>query len=411
MKVAAATFAVAWGGNEFTPLLVMYKSDEGLTTATVDILLAAYVLGIIPALLLGGPLSDRYGRAPLLRPAPLIAIAGSLVLAGGGGNASVLFVGRVLSGIALGLVMAVGTAWIKELSQAPFEPGAKPGAGARRAGLALTTGFGLGAGAAAAMAQFAPRGDVYPYLVNAVISLLAWLWLLQAPETRAPHTGGRLADDLKIPSSRHRRFLLVVLPAAPWVFGCAASAYAIMPTLVANQVGDMRIGFSGLLCLIALGSGFGIQLIGSRFDSDRSARGTGVALTVTVVAMIVAATAAGNSSLKWAIGAAAILGVAYGLLLVAGLQEIQRIAGPDDLAGLTAVYYSLTYLGFFIPAVLAGLDIWFSYSQMFAAGAVIAALSLGFVSLWWRKHLPSHAGGDEAPVTRESAAASAGASR
>lgn len=396
-------FAVAWGGNEFTPLLVMYKVDHGLSTATVDVLLGAYVLGIIPALLLGGPLSDRFGRSRLMLPAPLFAVVGSLVLAGGGSQSAVLFAGRVFSGIALGLVMAVGTAWIKELSQAPASPNTSPGVGARRAALSLTMGFGLGAVVAAALAQFAPRGDVYPYLINAALSLASFWFLLRAPETREEQVGGSLIADLKVPSSRHRRFLLVVLPAAPWVFGTSACAYAIIPTLFADQVGDLRVGFSGLLCLIALGCGFGIQLIASRFDSDRSARGTGVGLGATTLSMAVAAIAAGNSSILLAIVAAAMLGVSYGLLLVAGLSEIQRIAGPDDLAGLTAVYYSLTYLGFFIPAILAGLDIWFSYRQMFAAGAGIAAVSLGFVGLWWAKHLPGPVIEDEFSVAHDAA--------
>jgi hypothetical protein len=57
--VAPAMFAVAWAGNEFTPLLVLYKRLNGYGTGTVDVLLGAYVLGIVPALLLGGPLSDR----------------------------------------------------------------------------------------------------------------------------------------------------------------------------------------------------------------------------------------------------------------------------------------------------------------------------------------------------------------
>ena len=53
MAVAAATFAIAWGGNEFTPLLVMYRADAGFSPVTVDLLLFAYVLGIVPALLIG----------------------------------------------------------------------------------------------------------------------------------------------------------------------------------------------------------------------------------------------------------------------------------------------------------------------------------------------------------------------
>ena len=57
LPVALTMFAVAWGGNEFTPLLVMYREVGDFSAVTVDALLAAYVLGIVPALLLGGPLS------------------------------------------------------------------------------------------------------------------------------------------------------------------------------------------------------------------------------------------------------------------------------------------------------------------------------------------------------------------
>ncbi|MCP9186144.1 hypothetical protein NMM52_21475, partial [Acinetobacter baumannii] len=56
--VAGTMVAVAWGGNEFTPLLVMYRETSNFSQVTVNGLLAAYVLGIIPALLVGGPLSD-----------------------------------------------------------------------------------------------------------------------------------------------------------------------------------------------------------------------------------------------------------------------------------------------------------------------------------------------------------------
>ncbi|MDM2592422.1 MFS transporter, partial [Mycobacteroides abscessus] len=121
-------FGIAWGGNEFTPLLVMYR-QAGQSAASVDTLLFAYVLGIIPALFLGGPLSDRYGRRAVMLPAPFISMLGSLVLALGAQHFALLFTGRVLSGVALGLAMAAGSSWVKELSAPPFD---RPGAGARR---------------------------------------------------------------------------------------------------------------------------------------------------------------------------------------------------------------------------------------------------------------------------------------
>jgi hypothetical protein len=64
---------------------------------------------------------------------------------------------------------------------------------------------------------------------------------------------------------------------------------------------------------------------------------------------------------------------------VTGLQEVQRIAGPDDLAGLTAVYYSLSYLGFFVPAVLASLSPMIGYPAAFGAGACSPSSTAGDV--------------------------------
>lgn len=129
LAVCGMLFAVAWGGNEFTPLLVMYRLDSGMSVQIVNILLGAYVLGIVPALLVGGPLSDRYGRRPLMVPAPVLCVIGSGLLAVGSDSVALLFAGRVFSGLALGLVMAVGASWVKELSQPPFDTGASAGPG------------------------------------------------------------------------------------------------------------------------------------------------------------------------------------------------------------------------------------------------------------------------------------------
>lgn len=390
MRVSAALFAVAWGGNEFTPLLVMYRQIDQMSAFSVNVLLGAYVLGIVPALLLGGPLSDRYGRRPLFVPAPIIAIAGSTLLAVGASSMPLLFAGRVLSGIALGLVMAVGTSWVKELSEPPFTTRAVDGRGASRAALALTFGFALGAGFAAALGQFGPIPTASPYLLHIALTLVALVLLWAAPESRPRRdTSGPLLADLRIPTAMHRRFLLVVVPMAPWVFGTAASAYAILPGLMMSQAPGLQIGVSGLLCVVALGCGVAVQRFAAKVDTPLSARGIGIALTVTVPAMILAAVAVSLNSLAWAFVAAAALGAAYGMLLVGGLREIQRIAGPRDLAGLTAVYYSLTYLGFFIPAILAALGAWIPYTTMFLAGAVLAAVSVGIVALSWRRHLPA----------------------
>ncbi|WP_270240010.1 MFS transporter [Kocuria marina] len=387
MRVSSALLAVAWGGNEFTPLLVMYRTVEGYEQVAVDMLLAAYVLGIVPALLIGGPLSDRHGRRALMIPAPILAMVGSILLALGAGSLVLLFVGRVFSGLALGLGMAVGTSWIKELSDRPYEAHPERVSGARRASLSLTAGFALGAAIAATLAQFAPLQTVLPYVINLLICLPAVLLVAGAPETRhatAPH--GSLLSDLKIPATRQHRFWFVVAPSAPWVFGCAASSYAILPALMADVVGpDYGIAFSGLMCLVGLGCGFFIQPLGRHLDRDGSIRSLAVGMVAVILGMLTAVAAAATLNIVVVLAASAVLGCGYGLVLVSGLQEVQRIARPDDLAGLTAVFYSLTYVGFFVPMVLALIARFTSYPWLFASGAVIAAVCLG-VMAYGRRH-------------------------
>ncbi|WP_328810816.1 MFS transporter [Rhodococcus sp. NBC_00294] len=386
LPVALGMLAVAWGGNEFTPLLVMYREGHGFSPVVVDVFLFAYVVGIVPALLIGGPLSDRYGRRPLMVPAPAVAAAGSLVIALGAHSAPILATGRVLSGIALGLGMAVGGSWLKELSA--------DGSGARRAAMSLTGGFATGAGVAGVLAQWAPWPEVLPYLVHVALAALATVALLGVPETRARAVdGASLLSDLRIPSAGHRRFVSVVLPMAPWVFGAASVAYAVLPGLMADHSGAFPIAFSALLGVVALSSGFAIQAVGRRIDTASSARAVLVALGIIVVGMVLVSVAADVLTIPMALLAAAVLGCGYGMAMVSGLQEVQRIAGPRDLAGLTAVFYSVTYLGFAVPAILALLVQEFpdaiTYPELFTAGAVLAAVSLALVATRTRSHLPS----------------------
>ena len=373
--VAAATFAIAWGGNEFTPLLVMYRDTAGFSPLTVDLLLFAYVLGIVPALLVGGALSDRLGRRPLMMPAPVLAAVGSLILAFGAHSAPVLAVGRVFSGLALGLAMAVGGSWLKELSSPPFGDG---GSGARRAAMSLTAGFGLGAAAAGVLAEWGPAPAVMPYVINIAMALAAAVLLGTAPETRTrSRSGGAWWADLAVPAATRRRFMTVVMPIAPWVFGAGATAYAVLPALMSEHVTQAPVAFSALMCLVALGVGFGVQHAGRRVVGD-GIGGVVAALVLLVAGMAMATWAATVLTVWVALPAAAVLGAGYGLALLAGLQQVQLMAGPDDLAGLTAVFYSLCYLGFGVPAAMAFLSgaHGLSYPTMFVVGGCAAVVCL-----------------------------------
>lgn len=388
--VATALFASAWGGNEFTPLLVMYRQNPQLSAVVVDALLFTYVVGIIPTLLIAGPLSDRIGRKGLVMIAPIAAAAGSLILAVGASSAELLALGRVFSGVALGLSMAVGGTWVKELSDVD---GSSAGAGARRAAMSLTAGFGVGAGVAGVLAQWGPWPTVLPYAINVGLCMIALALLVRVPETRLPQrSAGRFLDDLRIPSITDRRFLTVVLAVAPWVFGACAVAYAVVPTILTPYTSGAPIAFAALCCVAGLTAGFAIQTAGRRIDDPTGVRGVVVAFGVLMVGMLLAAVVAWTPTLWLGLVAASVLGCGYGMAMIAGLLEVQRIAGPDDLAGLTAVFYSVTYLGFAAPAAMAWLaqSTWGpGYPTMLACGAVATAICLAISVVGHRRYPPA----------------------
>jgi hypothetical protein len=96
--------------------------------------------------------------------------------------------------------------------------------------------------------------------------------------------------------------------------------------------------------------------------------------------ILLAAGAAAAGSPLLALPASVVLGAAYGLCLVAGLLDVQRMAAPEHLGGLTAVFYTLTYVGFCIPVALAALTGLAGYPVLLLALAALSALSLAVVA-------------------------------
>jgi MFS family permease len=101
-----ALAAVGWGANQFAPLIVMYEVRLGLSAAVVDAMFALYALGLVPALLAGGRLSDRIGRRAVVRSALPVSFLASCLLMAGGHQTPLPYAGRLLAGAASGLALA-----------------------------------------------------------------------------------------------------------------------------------------------------------------------------------------------------------------------------------------------------------------------------------------------------------------
>ncbi|KQS73312.1 MFS transporter [Modestobacter sp. Leaf380] len=379
VPVAVAMFGIGWGANQFVSLLVAYRQAEGFGVATVDALVGVYALGLVPALLVLGPVSDRYGRAPVLRVAALVSLVATGVLMLGGLPA--LYAGRFLAGLASGAAFAAGSAWVKELSGPPHDPTAPAGTGARRAAMALTAGFGSGPVVAGLVAQWAPAPLVTCYVPHLVVMAAVLVPLWRAPETvDATAEAGSVLARMRVRSARLPRFRGLVAPVAPWVFGGATVSIAVLPGLVAPAVAGHEVAFNAVVAGVTLGTGFAVQPLGRRMAAVDTRRPAGAGMAAVVAGLLLAALAAATTSPWLVLGAAVVLGAGYGWCLVAGLTETQRLAPPHELAGLTAVYYALTYVGFAAPVLLAGLSAVAGYPVLLTAAAALAAVVLVLVA-------------------------------
>jgi hypothetical protein len=354
-------------------MLLVYSHSLGLSTGTLEALFGAYALGLIPGLLIAGPLSDAKGRRPIVIPAAALSLLASLTLVAGAHTVAVLFVGRLLAGVGAGAVFGAGTAWLREASLPPVGD-ADPATAARRAAVAMTFGFALGPLISGLVAQWAPQPRLTAYIPHIAVMVAVLAAAGAAPETVTARPGRRLR--LSVPGVRHPRFRRHVGPMAPWVFAAPAVAFALLPSIVgANHATDGVALTAAITALVAL-AGVLIQPVARRLETGAGRMNAGtVGLGVVCAGMLLSAGAAQAGQIWLLVPCGLVLGSGYGLILVAGLLEVQRLAQDGGLAGLTAAFYVLTYLGFAAPYLLALASHAVGYPLLLTVTAALAAVT------------------------------------
>src|SRR5690242_5562564 len=160
--VAFAFLAVMAFSAVPSPLYGLYRARDHFSLFMLTVIYAVYAVGVIGALLLGGHLSDWYGRRRLLLPSLGLTSVSAIVFVVSKSLAGLL-VGRLLNGIAIGIIVSTATAYLTEL-HAVGRPHATP----RRAQLVASAipvgGIGIGPLLAGILAQWVTHPLTVPYL-------------------------------------------------------------------------------------------------------------------------------------------------------------------------------------------------------------------------------------------------------
>ena len=375
---AAVLAGTGWGANQFAPMLLVYRHHLGLGTGTLEALFGVYALGLIPGLLLAGPISDARGRRRVVVTAAVTGLLSSIVMVAGAHSVPLVFLGRLLAGVSSGAVFAAGTAWVRETSVPPVGSASRDDA-ARRAAVTMTGGFALGPLGSGVLAQWAPDPMRLPYLPHIIVMVFVLVAVARAPETVAP--AARRAVRLSVPGVREPRFLRVVTPMAPWVFAAPAISFALLPSIVGAGHASDAIALAALVTMLTALAGVLIQPYARRLELQSGSNRAGIAGLLVLAGALVLAAATAQAQETWLLLPCAIVfGSALGLCLVAGLIEVQRIAHHDALGGLTAVFYALTYIGFAAPYLLALAADAVRYPILLLATAALALATAALVT-------------------------------
>ncbi|MEJ2887541.1 MFS transporter [Actinomycetospora aeridis] len=362
---------VAFGTNVPTPLLLVYRETLGLAPTTLTAAFGVYAAGLIPALLLSGPASDRLGRRPVVVPFVVLAGLVSVLFLAAGSSVLVLFLGRFLQGAVSGVVFSVGTAWLGELV-------GEPGRSARLTTIALAAGWAGGPLVAGLMGQWVVLPTVLPYLVHVALMIGAIALLSGIPETlAAPRAGGPLVN-LGVPAGTARPFVLVVVPIALGVFAFPSTAATVLPLLLTPQMPGIAVAVAGIVAGVTLSTGALVPPLQRRLGASWAgpvglglgAAGLGLALLALVL-----------EAWPLLLGVSLLLGAGYGLCLASGLALVAGLALPSERGALTGTFYACAYLGFGVPYLLSALAGDGSLTGPLAGLAIVSAVAAAALAL------------------------------
>ena len=337
-----------------SPLYGLYRARDHFSLFMVTVIYAVYAVGVIGALLLGGHLSDWYGRRRLLVPSLGLASVSAAVFVVSKSLAG-LVVGRLLNGIAIGIIVSTATAYLTELNAV-----GRPHA-ARRAQLTASAipvgGIGVGALVAGILAQWVTHPLTVPYLVLLAALLLGTIGVALSPETReGPRPRPRYRPQrVSVPPDERSRFFAAALSAF-MAFATLGLFTGLAALFLATTLHHPSHALAGAVLAAIYASSVAAQILTAAWPVTRELE-AGMAAMVVGLGLAVLAVWLRPPSLGLFIAGGALIGAGGGTIFRGAVGAVMSIAPPDRIAESLAGMFLATFVGLSLPAVGVGITL------------------------------------------------------
>jgi MFS family permease len=370
-----AWFVLIAGANLASPLYHVYAARFGFSPLVLTAIFSTYAIVLVPALVLFGRLSDRFGRRPVLASGLGTACVGLLLFAFAEGEGW-LFAARAVQGLAVAMVSGPATAALVEL-----DPDASRRRAALGAGLAQSLGGAVGPIFAGAMAEFGPYPLRLSYLIVIGLTVAAATVVLRLPEPGAGAREPWRPQWPRVPAEIRGSFLRVALTGGVG-WGALSLYLSIVPSYAASLLQTHALALLAAVATTALLASSAAQgIVARRAGSWRRDQALGCVLVALGLGGLIVA--APTRSFPALLVGALIAGAGQGLGFLTAQEELNELAPAERRGEVTAAFIAVTYAcvaGFVIASGLLALGLSLE-SSVEVVGAALSAAALG-VAAW-----------------------------
>jgi hypothetical protein len=359
-----------------SPLYGLYRVRDDLSSFTITVVYAIFAAGTIAALLAVPAIGARIGRRGVMLAAVATMMVAAALLAAWK-DLPGLLIGRLLTGVAVGLASGTAFTYLIELA-VRRDPGPAAAVRARNVGTAVNVGaLGIGPLVAGCLAEWVRRPLTVPYLLVLALGALGLIGLAAAPETAAP--AARPPTTQRVAGAPASVRIPVPAAAATLAAFAANGLFAGLSGLfLSTTLAHPSHALSGASLFIVFAAGVISQWATARLQASHTLA-LGMASMLIGLALLVTSVRLSTPSLALFLISGGLIGAGAGAVFKGTTGIVLGAAAPENRLALTSQLLISLFVGLSIPVVGAGiaLDQGTSAPDTVLGFAIIVALGVG----------------------------------